>query len=170
MNFSLERLIFSIFPAIFSRSPSNNSFFIHSATIFFSGRVFTKYGTLLFNPTIIKHTTILYYFPFSSAPKVSPPQYSSHFYKNISSNITTTSSEMFPFSLKIFADFIASIFPTIFPFLKQRKRGKFKLFYQNLVRWKRRISQHKSILYRICRINCCNSFSTSPHRSLSCRM
>ena len=70
---------------------SNNSFFIQSPTIFLSGRVITTYGTLLFNPTIIKHITPLYSYPFLPLPQVSPPQYT-HYQKSLHHNTLITKS------------------------------------------------------------------------------
>ena len=100
------RTLKTFFCNIFKQS--NISFFTQSPTVFFSEKVFKIYGTLLYSPRIIKYITPLYSSPFLSLPKVSPPKYSSHLRKYISLNNTITFSEMFPFSLKNFADFIPS--------------------------------------------------------------
>ena len=51
-------------------------------------------------------------------PKISPPQYSTHFCKYISSNRTTMSLEMLLFSNNNFAAFKASMFPSLILFNK----------------------------------------------------
>ena len=60
-------------------------------------------------PTIMKDTKPLYKSLFSSAPYTSPPEYSSHFCKYISSNISITSSEIFPDDFRVLSHLTASI-------------------------------------------------------------
>ena len=109
--------------SIWASRHSNRSSLSQAPLVIISGDDLITWDGL--NPTIIKQTIPLYNSPFLSEPISLPPNYSSHFYKYISSNKRQISSDILPSFFKACAYLIASIFP--FPILLNKdKDGKEK--------------------------------------------
>ena len=75
-----------------------------------------------FDPTIINKRNRLKSLLFSSAPIISAPKYSSHFFNYISSNINTTSLEIIPCNFQDLAYFTTPSCPLVI-FVSRDKKG-----------------------------------------------
>ena len=105
--------------SIWASRHSNSSSLYQAALIVISGDDLITWVDS-FNSTIIKEAILSYNYLFSLEPICSPPKFSSHFYKYISSN-KRQSSNILPSSFKACAYLIALIFPLLILLNKGRE-------------------------------------------------